>query len=341
MSEIPNHLKRVLGIEELKHNNSKYKMENGSHQIPQPMMEAMESILMERIHLGEEVTIGFCASVLAKMIDVWNDNIEKLKPEVTNFVGQNLLKEQDQQMSEDVTESEVCVRQKHATEGLEAVLQSLRPIVAKENYRSLEILSHNTVQWEIVPIKMQYCKMIQHMFFVFFWMELHEELLCSMGTIVQIEYIYIYIYCSDFYKSKTEMNLFILWYFGHHLWMHDCTIQYNNTVITVDYIYLRLRSCWGSARIDLLENSVSGARQFQNKLGTCHMVLHRWQWWGIGSRWWFMKSKYIPSWYVILTKSGLCTMSLQSECSLSPKNPKEFIPRSLAISLRFKKCWNQ
>ena len=168
MSEIPNHLKRVLGIEELKHNNSKYKMENGSHQIPKPMMEAMENILMERIHLGEEVTIGFCASVLAKMVDVWNENIEKLKPEVEHFVGQNLLKEQDQQMPDDVTESEIGVRQKHATEGLEAVLRSLRPIVAKENYKSLEILSRNTVQWEIVPIKMQYCKMIQHMFlFVF------------------------------------------------------------------------------------------------------------------------------------------------------------------------------
>ena len=87
-------------------------------------------------------------------------------------------------------------------------------------------------------------------------MKLHEELLCSMGTIVQIEYIYsIYIYihsiyCSDFYKSNIEMNLFIFGYFGHHLCMHDCTIQCNNTVITLDYsIYcissapIMLRKC--------------------------------------------------------------------------------------------------
>ena len=144
MSEIPNHLKAVLGIDEFKHNNSKFKLSDGSHQVPLPLMRAMESILMERIHLGEEVTTSFCGAVLTKMVDVWNDHIAALKPEVAKIVGQNLLKEQDQQMSEDVSESEMSIRQKHATEGLEAALESLRPIVLSSNHRTLEILSSNT-----------------------------------------------------------------------------------------------------------------------------------------------------------------------------------------------------
>ena len=72
-SELPNHVRALLGIEERKHNNSKFKATEGTHRVPTALIVALESLLMERIHLGEEVTYDLAASVLLRLVGLWNE----------------------------------------------------------------------------------------------------------------------------------------------------------------------------------------------------------------------------------------------------------------------------
>lgn len=124
----------------MKHSNSRFKADGATHKIPFALAEALENIMMERIHIGEEVTMDFCSQVLIELVKVWNSKIDELKPQVQQYVGQKLLRDQDQQLPGDSSRSQLETAQKHAVQGLQAVLDSLRPIEVSENFKSLQTL---------------------------------------------------------------------------------------------------------------------------------------------------------------------------------------------------------
>lgn len=92
-SEIPNHVRQLLGVPTLKHSNSKFKEADGNHKVPYPLLEAMESILMQRVHLGEEVTHDFACSVLLRLVQVWNEKLQELTSDA-RLAGQAVVKQQ-------------------------------------------------------------------------------------------------------------------------------------------------------------------------------------------------------------------------------------------------------
>lgn len=98
-SEIPNHVRTLFGVETKKHTNSKFSAKDASHTVPTPLILALESLLMERIHLGEEVTVDFASNVLVQLVSLWNEQLGKLTEDVRRF-GQQHLKNQDLQIKD-------------------------------------------------------------------------------------------------------------------------------------------------------------------------------------------------------------------------------------------------
>lgn len=97
--ELPNHIRSLLGIEKLKHSNSKFAQGEGSHKVPIPLVLALEKLLMERIHLGEEVTYDFASAVLVRLVNVWNEKVTEIESDVKASLGHAILKEQDEQIT--------------------------------------------------------------------------------------------------------------------------------------------------------------------------------------------------------------------------------------------------
>lgn len=136
-SELPNHVRSLLGISEKKHSNSKFKVSEGSRQVPEPLVEALENILMERIHMGEEVDSDFCTQVLLQLVQVWNDKVEDLTKDVKSNVGQDLLMKQDSQLGEEPSESQMLECQKEAAKGLDHMLSLLRTCHVSQNHTAI------------------------------------------------------------------------------------------------------------------------------------------------------------------------------------------------------------
>lgn len=160
-AELPNHVRLVLGVDEMKHSNSKFKVVDGARQIPQPLVEALENLLMERIHLGEEVDNDFCTQVLLQLIEVWNSQVQELVSDVKTHVGPNLLKTQDSELGDEPTESQMEHAQREAERGMNHVLSVLRTCHVSENYLALRTLGCKMgvdVQSDGPPLTIiQYC----------------------------------------------------------------------------------------------------------------------------------------------------------------------------------------
>ena len=99
-SEIPNLLRPVLGIENLKHANSQYKAEEGLRNVPTVLASALESLLVDRIQAGEEVTVDFASSVLFELIKLWNSSLESLRNDVRDQLRPGLLAEVEARSAE-------------------------------------------------------------------------------------------------------------------------------------------------------------------------------------------------------------------------------------------------
>ncbi|CAK9000454.1 unnamed protein product [Durusdinium trenchii] len=125
-TEIPNSVKVLLGVSELKHANSKFKNEDGARQVPVHLALAVESILMERIHMGEEVTMDFAAEVLLAMVNTWNSKISELSDEIRERCGQQFLQQQDSMIDTEAAGPDADRLDEQATKQLDHLLEFLR-----------------------------------------------------------------------------------------------------------------------------------------------------------------------------------------------------------------------
>ena len=100
-------------------------------------MEALEGILMEHIHLGEEVSHDFAANVTVKLIEVWNSAVDKLRNEFETFLGKDRVPLEDDvcgsSQSHKAADSE-------ATDHLRAIMDSLQKCEISSASQSVLIL---------------------------------------------------------------------------------------------------------------------------------------------------------------------------------------------------------
>ena len=136
--EVPNHLRALLGITTKKHSNSKFKESEASHKVPYQLTMALEALLMERIHLGEEITIDFASSVLLRLVKCWNDKLSDLQ-ERAREVGQDMLKLHDQKLSGGCGQHDLEGGE-HQPTHMDAVISSLRACEITRQHKSLQQL---------------------------------------------------------------------------------------------------------------------------------------------------------------------------------------------------------
>ena len=138
-SELPNHVRALLGIEKRKHSSSKYPAQDGSRRVPIPLLVALESMLMERIHVGEEVTYDFAASLLYRLVCVWNDQLQNLLSDV-RAKGQQVLSEEDQLIAGDCEDDQQKDMDTSKASHMEGVLSSIQECKISSNSDSLRKL---------------------------------------------------------------------------------------------------------------------------------------------------------------------------------------------------------
>ena len=95
--------------EKRKHTHGKFSVSEETHTIPQPLIAAFESIVLERQELGEENDVSFLETTLLSLIDVWNSNIDQLRNDFAQSIGMKVLEDIDAQPASVVQQdSSIC-----------------------------------------------------------------------------------------------------------------------------------------------------------------------------------------------------------------------------------------
>eukprot|EP00435_Cladocopium_sp_Y103_P063665 s286_g25.t1 len=140
MCEVPNVLRPILGIETLKGMGRLNPEKTGSAVIPPELLSAFETMVLDRVSAGEEVTRSYLKNLLLNMSQVWNEHIEAFRQDASAAVGQWALKQADQNMQDDPTSGEVERAQKVAVEAMKESLASLLHYRPSLHIRALEHL---------------------------------------------------------------------------------------------------------------------------------------------------------------------------------------------------------
>ena len=140
--EIPNSLRRVIGMSAMKHNITSCDPSSVEQiHLPLPLQTVVEDLVMDRIVIGEEVTIQYVKSVIVFASELWNEVVGSMR-HVLKDRSLALLREQDHELSQ-LTQAQLDLRMAEmvkTTEGL------LRPIRIAENDGTLLLLGSTWVQ---------------------------------------------------------------------------------------------------------------------------------------------------------------------------------------------------
>lgn len=135
-AELPNRIRKLVGVDTLKHANSKFKACE-SHSLPQALISAIESLLVDRIQLGEEVTHAFAQKLVQSVVAVWNDKVQELHQTCKQSLGTRLLADCESLVQADMTEDEAQELQDMAVNELEVVLASIKPVCIPQRQNGL------------------------------------------------------------------------------------------------------------------------------------------------------------------------------------------------------------
>lgn len=72
--ELPNSIRRVLSFTKLKHGDAHTKSDK-QRCLPFELKEVIEGLVMDRIEVGEEVTLQYVKGTILFCIDLWNENV--------------------------------------------------------------------------------------------------------------------------------------------------------------------------------------------------------------------------------------------------------------------------
>ena len=127
-SEVPNSLRGLLGLSEMKHSNGKFsKSVSGLHQCPDPLADALNQILQERMSFGEECTSDFAAHTLSALQAAWNDNVDNLRELVRDAASRELLSVQNAAITDDMSADQVEALAQATNKQLDTILADLQP----------------------------------------------------------------------------------------------------------------------------------------------------------------------------------------------------------------------
>ena len=76
--ELPNSLRRILQLPQKKHGNVASINDNGAAEfihLPFPLQSAVEDLVVQRLELGEEVTMGYVKRILLSSMCMWNEMV--------------------------------------------------------------------------------------------------------------------------------------------------------------------------------------------------------------------------------------------------------------------------
>lgn len=140
--EVPNSLRGILGISELKHTNGKYsKKVAGLHQCPEPLARALERVLEERMMLGEECTADFAANTLGALLTVWNQHVGELREAVREAASRELLQAQNAQITDQMSTAEVEALTDATRRSLENIVAELQPFSPSPEQKSFRTIA--------------------------------------------------------------------------------------------------------------------------------------------------------------------------------------------------------
>lgn len=90
-SEIPNHLRSALGLSSRKYEGSKFSREDGTHTIPDALALAVESLTLDMLSSGQEVSLGCVKKVMLEMITLWNEQINEFRQDILKTMGEQIV----------------------------------------------------------------------------------------------------------------------------------------------------------------------------------------------------------------------------------------------------------
>ena len=127
-SEVPNSLRDVLNITTKKWNGGKFSKSDGLHVIPPSLALALDTIIMDRLAAGEEVSYDFVESTLKLLVKLWNEKIEELQADVQETVQKKILQAQNAiAESEDVGDDVARMAKDDEMTALSKLLETLQP----------------------------------------------------------------------------------------------------------------------------------------------------------------------------------------------------------------------
>lgn len=100
-SEVPNYLRSILNIDKMKWNGGKFSEKEGLHTVPPPLAAALESLIMDRLEVGEEITFDFVEQTLRLLVKIWNEKISELEREVRETGQKRILERENELVDQD------------------------------------------------------------------------------------------------------------------------------------------------------------------------------------------------------------------------------------------------
>ena len=110
--------------ERKKYSHGKFPDNGSTHSIPSPLAKAFEHVILQRQMLGEENDIIFAQNTLENLIQLWNENIQKLRDEFEASMEGKVLQALDD-CSHEGKDEEVL---QHAMNALKDSLNELKTV---------------------------------------------------------------------------------------------------------------------------------------------------------------------------------------------------------------------
>jgi len=129
--ELPNCLRRILKMKTMKHSTESTQCTEQIH-LPHALKTAVESMVMSRLELGEEVTMAYVQNTLEHGVKLWNTVVNSMQDSVPEKCLQ-MLKSRDSEFAE-LDGPELETRVNKMVETLQSVL---KPINLKGNDDSI------------------------------------------------------------------------------------------------------------------------------------------------------------------------------------------------------------
>lgn len=95
--ELPNSIRRIMQFDKMKHGESNCPSQKNSC-LPFALKEVIEGLIMDRVDMGEEVTIQFVKSTILFSASLWNENIESMK-QILEAKKMDMLQVHDEELS--------------------------------------------------------------------------------------------------------------------------------------------------------------------------------------------------------------------------------------------------